>query len=56
MRPALLIGDIGGTNARLALVWGGEVLAQQTYATRALSGLGEGVSLLLSEAGREAPV
>lgn len=56
MRPALLIGDIGGTNARLALVWGGEVLAQQTYATRALSGLGEGVSLLLSEARREAPV
>jgi glucokinase len=50
MRQALLIGDIGGTNARLALVCEGELIAQRSYSTRALSGLEEGALRLLSEA------
>ncbi|MBM4290832.1 MAG: hypothetical protein FJ138_04830 [Deltaproteobacteria bacterium] len=46
--PALLIGDIGGTNARLALSWEGATLTQATYATRELGALEEGARRLLA--------
>ncbi len=39
-RPALLIGDVGGTNARLALVWD-EVLALVTYPTASVGSIEE---------------
>lgn len=45
----LLVSDLGGTHARLALFEGGALRAEKTYPTRAHAGFGEVVRLFLRE-------
>jgi glucokinase len=55
--PTALVGDIGGTNARFALVTGeGQALAQiQTLPTSGFADLGEAVQAYLQQVGARAP-
>lgn len=48
MGERVLIGDIGGTNLRLALLDGGEVAAEATLLTRAFPGLAEAIGSFLA--------
>jgi glucokinase len=56
MRESILLGDIGGTNSRFALVERGEVVPQGTryYQNAEFAGLAEAIETFFAETGRRA--